>query len=229
MLKLSGESLCPSGQSGIDHETTVSIAAQIKDVVDAGIQVSIVCGGGNIWRYRDNTGSGIERTESDSLGMLATVMNGVGLRSAFDTLDTKCKVYSAVDLPHLVEPFNARKARSSLEEGSVIVCVGGTGNPYFTTDSAAALRAAQLHCDALLKATTVDGVYDSDPDTNPDAVKYDDISYDEAIAKNLKVMDQTAFSLCQEAGIPIQVFDFGVGGNLLKAAKGDSIGTRVHS
>ena len=228
MLKISGEALSGDGEFGLDHPTLIKIAEEIQGVEKAGIEVVVVIGGGNIWRYRDTTDSGIERTASDVMGMLATIMNGVGLQSALESIGADTRVLSSINVPQVAEPFIRRRALRHLEKGRIVICVGGTGNPYFTTDSAAALRASELNCDALLKATNVDGVYDKDPNRHKDAVKYDSLTYTEAIEKNLRVMDQAAFSLCQEQKLPIRVFNFSVKGALIKAASGEDIGTLVH-
>ena len=229
MLKLSGEALSREGGSGIDHETLISIAKRITEVAEGGIQIVIVVGGGNIWRFRDTKESGIERTASDAMGMLATVMNAVALQSALESLGTHTRVCSAIDIPQLAEPYIRRKAMRHLEKGRIVICAGGTGNPYFTTDSAAALRALELECEVLLKATNVDGVYDKDPRTSKDAKLYDQLTYQEAIEKHLNIMDQAAFSLCQDQKLPIVVFNFSTKGALLQAANGKKIGTVVHS
>jgi len=228
MLKLSGEALSKPGGSGLNHKVLVEVAEAIKEVADKGIEVAVVVGGGNIWRYRDTTESGIERTASDAMGMLATIMNSVGLQSALESIGQYTRVCSAIDVPQLAEPYLRRRAIRHLEKGRVVVCAGGTGNPYFTTDSAAALRSLELGCEILLKATNVDGVYDKDPDEHKDAKKYDELTFQEAIEKQLRVMDQAAFSLCQDKNLPIRVFNFKDRSNLLKAALGGDIGTLVH-
>jgi uridylate kinase len=229
MLKISGEALAGSREFGLDHERLLELAKQITEVAKKGIQIAVVVGGGNIWRYRDTTESGIERNASDAMGMLATIMNGVALQSALESLGSFTRVCSAINVPQLAEPYLTRRAVRHLEKGRIVICAGGTGNPYFTTDSAAALRALELECDVLLKATNVDGVYDKDPNLSTDAKRYESLTYDEAIEKNLKVMDQAAFSLCREQKLPIRVFDLSVAGNLLKAATGKEVGTLVHS
>ncbi len=228
MLKLSGEVFSGDQAFGIDHPTLAHVAAQIVSVAKLA-QVVVVVGGGNIWRYRDTKDSGIERTASDAMGMLATIMNSVALQSALESAGTQTRVLSAIDIPQLAEPFIKRRANRHLEKGRVVICAGGTGNPYFTTDSAAALRALELGCDVLLKATNVDGVYDKDPNKHKDAKKYDKITFQEALNKQLAVMDQAAFSLCQDQKLPIVVFDFFKTGALLKAARGEKIGTVVHA
>lgn len=227
MLKLSGEALSKEGEFGIDHAMVVAIAKEIQTVAKKGIGIAVVVGGGNIWRWRDTTDSGIERTASDAMGMLATIMNSVGLQSALESLGVFTRVCSAIEVPQLAEPYIRRRAVRHLEKGRVVICAGGTGNPFFTTDSAAALRASELSCDALLKATNVDGVYDKDPRKSKTAKLYKKLTYKEAIEKNLKVMDQAAFSLCMDQKLPIRVFNFGQKGALLKAAMGENIGTLV--
>jgi uridylate kinase len=226
LLKLSGEALS-NGDLGFDYSKLHDIALQIKQVVDKDIQVVIVIGGGNIWRYRDTTESGIERTASDAMGMLATIMNAVALQSALEKIGTFTRVCSAINVPQLAEPYLRRRAERHLEKKRVVICAGGTGNPFFTTDSAAALRALELECDALLKASNVDGVYDKDPNKHKDAKKYESVTFQEVIEKNLKVMDQSAFSLCRDGNLPIVVFNFNKQGALLEAALGKKVGTVV--
>lgn len=227
MLKLSGEVLASKGGEGIDPEAVLVIAKQVVAVHQQGIQVVVVNGGGNIWRYRDTKEAGIERTTSDYMGMLATIMNAVALQSAIEKLGVSCRVATALDLPQLAEPYIRRKAMRHLEKDRIVICAGGTGNPYFTTDTAAALRAVELECDVLLKATQVDGVYTADPNKDPNATKYESLSYDEAIEKNLEVMDQTAFSMCRESQLPIIVFNRFKEGAIVEAAMGESDGTIV--
>ena len=227
MLKISGEALSGDEEFGLNHPTLVKIAEEINAVSKKGLEVVVVVGGGNIWRYRDTTESGIERTASDAMGMLATIMNSVGLQSALESLGADTRILSAIDVPQLAEPFIRRRAMRHLEKKRIVICAGGTGNPFFTTDSAAALRASELSCDVLLKATNVDGVYDKDPNEHNDAKMYDSLTYAEAIEKNLKVMDQAAFSLCQDQKLPIRVFNFSQKGLLLKAATGEDVGTLV--
>ena len=228
MLKLSGEALAGKDGSGVESKALKYIAKKIKDVRAKKVDVVVVVGGGNIWRYRDNDHLDIERTASDYIGMLATIANSVALHAALEDISVPSRVLSAIHVPQLAEPYLVAKAKHHLAKGRVVICAGGTGNPYFTTDSAAALRALELGCDALLKATTVDGVYDRDPRTDPKARKYSKLTYQEAITNHLKVMDQTAFSLCLEGKLPIRVFDFSEQGNLLKAATGGDVGTLVH-
>lgn len=215
------------GEFGMNQDIILNVANEIKTVMDKGIQVVVVVGGGNIWRFRDNEQSGIERTSSDYIGMMATIMNSVGLQSTLESIGVYTRVCSAINIPQLAEPYLRRRALRHLEKGRVVICAGGTGNPFFTTDSAAALRASELDCEALFKATNVDGVFDKDPNKHSDAVRYDSITYEEAIEKNLKIMDQAAFSLCREQQVPIRVFNFGEKGVLLKAALGKDVGTLV--
>ena len=229
MLKLSGEVFSGDRDFGIHKPTLDDIASQVIAVQKLGVQVVIVVGGGNIWRFRDTRETDIERTVSDSMGMLATIMNSVALQSALEAQGAETRTLSAIDVPQMAEPFIKRRAIRHLEKGRVVICAGGTGNPYFTTDSAAALRALELGCDVLLKATNVDGVFNADPNKDPSATMFTEITYQEVIEKHLGVMDQAAFSLCQEQKLPIVVFNFLQRGSLLKAAKGDKIGTVVHS
>ena len=227
MLKLSGEALLGDEKGGIDDAAVRRIAGDVMTVAKEGVQIAVTIGGGNIWRYRDHMESGIERTVSDAMGMLATIMNAVGLQSALETQGAETRVCSAVNVPQLAEPYLRRRAVRHLEKGRIVICAGGTGNPYFTTDSAAALRALELNCDVILKATNVDGVYDKDPKTSSDAKMYDTLTLQEAIEKNLKVMDQAALSLCRDQGLPIVVFNFSTKGNLLRVVQGEKVGTRV--
>ncbi|MBI1812640.1 UMP kinase [Candidatus Peregrinibacteria bacterium] len=229
MIKLSGEVFCGAQDYGIDKPTLDAVARQIAQVAKLPLEVVVVVGGGNIWRYRDTTESGIERTVSDAMGMLATIMNSVALQSALESQGVETRVLSAIAIPELAEPFIKRRALRHVEKGRVVLCAGGTGNPYFTTDSAAALRALELSCDVLLKATNVDGIYDKDPHQHSDAVKFDDLTYAQALEKHLNVMDQAAFSLCQDQKLPIVVFNFSEKEGLLRAARGEKIGTVVHA
>jgi len=229
MLKLSGEVFAGKREFGIHKPTLDDIAKQIHEVAKLGIEVVIVVGGGNIWRYRDTKETAIERTASDAMGMLATIMNSVALQSALEAIGSETRVLSSIDVPQMAEPFIRRRALRHLEKGRVVICAGGTGNPYFTTDSAAALRALELSCDVLLKGTNVDGVYDKDPRRFRSAKKYAEITFQEAIEKHLGVMDQAAFSLCEEKELPIVVFNFGKRGSLLAVARGEKIGTVVHA
>lgn len=228
MLKLSGEALSKEGMGqGIHQPTLYKIAQDIAAVSKQGIQIVVVVGGGNIWRYRDTSDSGIERTASDTMGMLATIMNGVALQAALESLGTYSRVASAIQVPQVAEPYIRRRVIRHLEKSRVVICAGGTGNPFFTTDSAAALRALELNCEVVLKATNVEGVYDKDPNKHSDAKLYKTVSFQEVLEKHLNVMDQSAFSLCQDQNLPIRVFNFNVEGNLMKAAMGEDIGTLV--
>ncbi len=225
LLKISGEAL--SQGFGFDYDKLHDIAGQIVSVKEKGIEVVVVVGAGNIWRYRDTTESGIERTASDAMGMLATIMNAVALQSAIEKLGAFTRVCSAINVPQLAEPYLRRRCERHLEKGRIVICAGGTGNPFFTTDSAAALRALELGCNVILKASNVDGIYDKDPNKHKDAKKYSTVTFQEAIEKNLKVLDQSAFSLCREQNLPIIVFNFNTKGALLDTAMGKSIGTLV--
>ena len=227
MLKISGEVLGDKNGEGIDSGSLIKIAKEIVKVNKAGKEVVIVCGGGNMWRYRDTKDTGIERTTSDYMGMMATIMNIVALQSAIEKLGVFCRVATSLDLPQIAEPYIRRRAIRHLEKMRVVICGGGTGNPYFTTDTAAALRAVELNCDVLLKATKVDGVYTADPEKDKNAKKYDKIGFQEAIEKDLKVMDQTAFSLCKDSKMKVLVFNMYKKDAILNAAKGKKIGTLV--
>lgn len=229
MLKLSGESLSKDGMGqGIHQPTLHKVAEAICAISKKGVQVVIVVGGGNIWRYRDTTDSGIERTASDAMGMLATIMNGVALQAALESMGSFCRVASAIQVPQVAEPYIRRRVIRHLEKNRIVICAGGTGNPFFTTDSAAALRALELNCEVLLKATNVDGIYDKDPNKSKDAIMYNELTYQEALEKHLNVMDQAAFSLCQDSKLPIRVFNFTDIDNLKKVVDGENIGTLVH-
>ncbi len=228
MLKISGEAMSKEGKGqGIHQPTLYEVARSIAAVAKQGMQVVVVTGGGNIWRYRDTTGVGIERTASDMMGMLATVMNAVALQTALEHHGVDTRILSAVQVPQIAEPYIRRRAIRHLEKGRVVLCAGGTGNPFFTTDSAAALRALELGCDCLLKATNVDGIYDKDPNEHKDAQLLKTLTYRDALEQHLNVMDQAAFSLCQDQNLPIRVFNFSDRSNLLKAAMGEDIGTVV--
>ncbi len=228
MLKLSGEALSKEGKGqGLHQPTLHAVAERISALAKNGVQMVIVVGGGNIWRYRDTQESGIERTASDAMGMLATIMNAVALQAAVETFGIRARVLSSIDVPQIVEPYIRRKAVRHLEKGQVVICAGGTGNPFFTTDSAAALRALELNCEIILKATNVNGIYDKDPNKFPDAVQYKNLTFQDALEKHLNVMDQTAFSLCQEQNLPICVFNFADPNALNDAVAGKQVGTLV--
>ena len=228
MLKLSGEVLGGAGKSGnIDSKFLEKLCKEVIEVSDLGVQVAIVVGGGNIWRYRDFKETGIDRVISDNIGMLATIMNAVAMQSMFEKLGKDCRVATAIDIPQVAEPYLRRKVVRHLEKNRIVICAGGTGSPYFTTDSAAALRALETNCDVLLKATNVDGVYDSDPDNNPDAKLFETLSYHDVLEKELAFMDASAVSLCKDSVLPIVVFNLNKEGNIKRAASGDPIGTLI--
>jgi uridylate kinase len=227
LLKLSGEALNGGDKSQIINSDILSQYAQeIKAIVDAGCQVAIVIGGGNIFRGA-SLSSGIDREQGDYMGMIATVINGMAVQSALENAGVFTRLMSAIKMEQVAEPFIRRRAIRHLEKGRTVILGAGTGNPYFSTDSGGALRANELGVDVLLKGTSVDGVYTADPKKDPAATKYAKIGYDEAISKNLKVMDLTAFALCKENKMPIIVFDMNVAGNLMKVVKGEDIGTLV--
>lgn len=226
LLKLSGEALLGKHESGIDFTVLGSLADQILRLQKEGYQVAVVLGAGNIWRYRDNADAAIDRVSSDYMGMLATIMNSVALQSAIEEKGLEARVLSPINVSAVTQLYTKRKALYHLKNGRIVICAGGTGNPFFTTDSAAALRSLELECDVLVKATNTDGIYDSDPNSNPDAVKYDEVSFDEVLEKDLKVMDGAAIALCRDGGMPIQVVKFGDVEDLLLAVEGKE-GTRV--
>ncbi|WP_299678129.1 UMP kinase [uncultured Dokdonia sp.] len=228
LLKLSGESLMGDRQYGIDPKRLSEYATDIKKVIDTGVQIAIVIGGGNIFRGVAGASKGMDRVQSDHMGMLATVINGLALQDALEDADIPTRLQTAIKINEVAEPFIRRKAMRHLEKGRVVIFGGGTGNPYFTTDSAAVLRAIEIEADVILKGTRVDGIYTADPEKNSDAVKYDNISFDDVLRKGLKVMDTTAFTLSQENELPIIVFDMNTPGNLLKVVTGEQIGTTVN-
>jgi uridylate kinase len=227
LLKLSGESLMGAKQFGIDAEKVMEYAEEIKEAVETGVQVAVVIGGGNIFRGIQSTENGIDRVQGDYMGMLATVINSMALQSGLEKLGISTRLLTAIEMKEVAEPFIKRRAVRHLEKGRVVIFGAGTGNPYFTTDTAAALRATEIGADLILKGTRVDGIYDSDPEKNPKAKRYDRITYAEALKKKLNVMDLTAFTLCQENNLPIIVFDINRKGNLKKILGGKKIGTVV--
>ena len=228
LLKLSGEALMGEQNYGIDTAVAESVAREIKAVHDVGVEVAIVVGGGNIFRGVSKSAGNMDRGAADYIGMLATVMNAVVLQDALEKLDVYTRVMSAIDIPQLAEPFIRRRAIRHLEKERVVIFAAGTGNPYFTTDSAAALRACELKADVILKATKVDGVYSADPMKDAAATRFEKISYQEVLEKQLKVMDASAISLCMDNDLPIMVFNMKETGNIIKAVNGDlSIGTLV--
>ncbi|MCY7007552.1 UMP kinase [Fusobacterium simiae] len=227
LLKLSGEALMGDQEFGISSEVIASYAKQIKEIVDLGVEVSIVIGGGNIFRGLSGAAQGVDRVTGDHMGMLATVINSLALQNSIEKLGVPTRVQTAIEMPKVAEPFIKRRAQRHLEKGRVVIFGAGTGNPYFTTDTAAALRAIEMETDVVIKATKVDGIYDKDPVKYPDAKKYQTVTYNEVLAKDLKVMDATAISLCRENKLPIIVFNSLIEGNLKKVVMGENIGTTV--
>jgi len=229
LLKLSGEALLGKNSYGIDNERLLDYAKEIKELHFLGIEIAIVIGGGNIYRGVSGAQNGIDRVQADYMGMLATVINGLALQNALESIDIPTRLQTAIKMESIAEPFIKRKATRHLEKGRVVIFGSGTGNPYFTTDSAAVLRAIEINADVILKGTRVDGIYNVDPEKNKEAIKFDDISFEETIKKGLKIMDTTAFTLSKENKLPIIVFDINIKGNLTKVASGKKIGTRVFS
>ena len=228
LLKLSGESLMGKKQYGIDENRLGEYAAQIKEIHDLGVQTGIVIGGGNIFRGLSGASKGFDRVKGDQMGMLATVINSLALSSALDAAGVKSRVLTAIRMEPIGEFYTKWKATESLERGEVVIMSGGTGNPYFTTDTGSSLRGIEIEADVMLKGTRVDGIYTADPEKDPDAVKFDSISYDEIYARGLKVMDLTATTMCKENHLPIYVFNMDVKGNLMRVLRGENIGTLVH-
>ena len=228
LLKLSGESLGGNSGKGFDSETLTAYASEIAAAAKSGLQIAIVNGGGNIFRGIQGVGKGFDRVDGDKMGMLATVINSLALSMFIREQGVEAEVFTATPMEPVANYYMRDKAVAVLERGGVALIAGGTGNPFFTTDSGAALRALEVKADVLLKGTRVDGVYTSDPEKDPTAVKYDELTFDTAIANNLKVMDQTAYSLCREGNMPIIVFDMNRKGNLTKLVKGEKLGTLVH-
>ncbi|TDX86817.1 UMP kinase [Epilithonimonas xixisoli] len=228
LLKLSGEALMGERQYGIDNDRLKEYAVEIKKVVDKGCEVAIVIGGGNIFRGLAGAAKGMDRVQGDYMGMLATVINGMALQGALEDAGIITRLQSAIEMDKVAEPFIKRKAVRHLEKGRVVIFGAGTGNPYFTTDTAATLRAIEIDADVILKGTRVDGIYDSDPEKNADAVKFNSLSFDEVFEKNLKVMDMTAFTLSHENKLPIIVFDMNKEGNLERLIDGETVGTLVN-
>ena len=228
LLKLSGEALLGERNHGVDPKRILAYSKEIKEIVDAGIELAIVIGGGNIFRGVSGASNGIDRVQADYMGMLATVINGLALQSSLEELNVQTRLQTAVKIEAVAEPYIKRKAVRHLEKKRVVIFSAGTGNPFFTTDSAAVLRAIEINADAILKGTRVDGIYDIDPEKNKDAVKFKKLTYDEAINKKLKIMDSTAFTLSQENNLPIIVFNMNKPGNLKKIIEGKDIGTTVN-
>ena len=229
LLKLSGEALMGDDAFGINAEILGQTAQAVKDIVEKNIQVGLVVGGGNIFRGVDLSASGIERVTGDQMGMLATVMNGLALQDALKKINVDARVMSALHIDGVCEHYSSRQAIQHLEAGNVVIFVAGTGNPLFTTDSAASLRAIEIKADLMIKATKVDGVYDADPVKNPNATKFTTLSYDETITRQLGVMDMTAVVLCREHNMPLQVLNMGKSGALLRAVMGQNEGTLIHA
>jgi len=228
LLKLSGEALMGTQNYGIDVDVARTVAEELKSVRDLGVEVAVVVGGGNIFRGVSKSAGNMDRSSADYIGMLATVMNGVVLQDALEKLDVHTRVITAIDLPQLAEPFIRRRAIRHLEKGRIVIFVAGTGNPYFTTDSAAALRALEIKADVIFKGTKVEGVYSADPMKDATATRFDCITYQEVLEKQLKVMDASAISLCMDNDLPLIIFNMRVAGNISRVVKGEpGIGTRV--
>ena len=227
LLKLSGEALMGDAGYGIDPKVVDSLAEQIKQVVDDGVEVAIVVGGGNIFRGVSGSAEGMDRSQADYMGMLATCMNSLALQDAFERAGVPCRVMSAIEMKQVAETYIRGRALRHLEKGRVVIFAAGTGNPYFTTDTTAALRACEMNAECLMKATKVDGVYDDDPVTNPNAKRFESISYMDVLARGLHVMDSTATSLCMDNNLPMLVFDLMVPGNIARVLKGENVGTTV--
>lgn len=227
LLKLSGEALMGSRQYGIDPARLSKYAKEIKKIIDKGIQVAIVIGGGNIFRGVAGASNGMDRVQGDHMGMLATIINGLALQGALEDEDLQTRLLTAIEMDKIAEPYIKRRAVRHLEKGRVVIFGGGTGNPYFTTDTAAVLRAIEINADVILKGTRVDGIYTSDPEKDKNAVKFENITFKEVLNRDLKVMDLTAFTLSEENELPIIVFDMNKSGNLSKVVAGEKIGTLV--
>lgn len=229
LLKLSGESLMGQKGFGIDHNVLDFFSTEVKKVHDIGVQLGIVIGGGNIYRGLSADDQGIDRVTGDQMGMLATVINSLALQNAIENKGIFTRLMSAIKMEEMAEPYIRRRAQRHLEKGRVVIFGAGTGHPYFSTDTAASLRAVEIGADVIIKGTRVDGVYDSDPERNPDAYKFNNITYMDILKKNLRVMDLTAISLCQENSLPIIVFNMNVPDNLVKLVKGENIGTLIQN
>ena len=227
LLKLSGEALLGKNSYGIDNDRLVVYAEEIKQIHNQGVEIAIVIGGGNIFRGLTGSEDGIDRVQADYMGMLATVINGLALQNALENMDIPTRLQSAIKMESIAEPFIKRKATRHLEKGRVVIFASGTGNPYFTTDSAAVLRAIEINAEVILKGTRVDRIYNEDPEKNKEAIKFDNISFEDTIKRGLKIMDTTAFTLSKENELPIIVFDMNIKGNLTKVIMGEKIGTIV--
>jgi len=228
LLKLSGEALIGEGEYGIDSKILSNYAHDINSVVEQGVEIAIVIGGGNIYRGVQSEGAGFDRVQGDYMGMLATIINGMALQSALEAMNIPTRLLTAIRMQEIAEPYIRRKAMRHLQKGRVVIFGGGTGNPYFTTDTAATLRAIEIEADIILKGTRVNGIYTADPEKDKGATKYDSITFDEVLKSKLNVMDLTAFTLCQENNLPIQVFNMNTSGNLSKVCLGENIGTLVN-
>ncbi|MDG2226756.1 MAG: UMP kinase [Flavobacteriales bacterium] len=227
LLKLSGEALMGEKQFGIDNKRIMQYAEEVKSISDKGIEVGIVIGGGNIFRGVQAERGGMDRTQGDYMGMLATMINSMALQAALESLGLQTRLQSAIEMNAIAEPYIKRKAVRHLEKGRIVIFGAGTGNPFFTTDSAASLRAIEIDAEVILKGTRVDGIYTADPEKDPEATKYSNLTFDEAYSKGLNVMDMTAFTLCKENNVPIIVFDMNTPGNLARVTSGETIGTLV--
>jgi uridylate kinase len=228
LLKLSGESLMGDSEYGINSKMLTQYANEIDAIVKKGIEIAVVIGGGNIYRGIQSEGAGFDRVQGDYMGMLATIINGMALQSALESLEIQTRLLTAIRMEQVAEPYIRRKAMKKMKKGRVIIFGGGTGNPYFTTDTAAALRAIEIEADVILKGTRVDGIYTADPEKDTSATKYDSITFDEVLRKKLSIMDLTALTLCQENNLPIKVFNMNKKGNLGKVCNGDKVGTLVN-
>ena len=229
LLKLSGEALMGEQNYGIDTDRLIQYCEEVKAIADMGIEVAVVIGGGNIYRGMQAASSGIDRVQGDHMGMLATMINGLAIQSGMESVGMKTRLLSAIKMEQIAEPFIRRRAVRHLEKGRIVIFGAGTGNPYFTTDTAASLRAIEIEADVILKGTRVDGIYTADPEKDTTATKYDTLSFADAISKNLNVMDMTAFTLCQENNVPIIVFDMNRPGNLKRVIAGEKVGTLVEA
>ena len=229
LLKLSGEALMGDRNYGIDPNRLADYAEEVKNVINKGIEVAIVIGGGNIFRGLAGASNGMDRVQGDYMGMLATIINGLALQSALEEADLQTRLLTSIEMEQIAEPFIKRRAVRHLEKGRVVIFGGGTGNPYFTTDTAAVLRAIEISADVIIKGTRVDGIYNADPEKDSSAVKFDNITFKDVMSKDLKVMDMTAFTLSEENDLPIIVFDMNKKGNLMKIISGENIGTLVNS
>ena len=229
LLKLSGEALMGSQDFGIDPAVPKRLAEEIRPVFESGVQIAVVIGGGNIFRGVQGAAGGMDRARGDSMGMLATVINALALQDTFEQAGMDSRVMCAISMRQIAEPYIRRRAIRHMEKGRIVILAAGTGNPFFTTDTGAALRACEVNAEILMKATNVDGVYDSDPKANPDAVKYDSVTYDEVLTKNLKVMDAAAIALCRDNKMPVMIFDINGDGNFKNAVEGANVGTVVYN